>query len=111
MSVTTLIKTELDRDNKTIDKILFYLEQHKTILNKTAILFLHKKIQLLHKCVLINEIILQQYEAGDLVECRWCGVSLLVSGFLVSPFLQTILQSDCFEWKYRNSLKLGNLGM
>ena len=43
MSVTTLIKTELDRDNKTIDKILFYLEQHKTILNKTAILFLHKK--------------------------------------------------------------------
>ena len=75
MSVTTLIKTELDRDNKTIDKILFYLEQHKTILNKTAILFLHKKIQLLHKCVLINEIILQQYEAGDLVECRWCRSS------------------------------------
>ena len=72
MSVTTLIKTELDRDNKTIDKILFYLEQHKTILNKHTILFLHKKIQLLHKCVLINEIILQQYEAGDLVECRWC---------------------------------------
>ena len=84
MSVITLIKTELDRDNKTIDKILFYLEQHKTILNKTAILFLHKKLQLLHKCVLINEIILQQYEAGDLVECRWCGFSLLVSRFPIT---------------------------
>ena len=70
MTTKELIKNELDRDNKQIDKILFYLEKHKSLINKDTILFLHKKIQLLHKCVLINEIILRQYEVGDLVECQ-----------------------------------------